>query len=502
MFKFQYRDGYWYNAFDTPPDSPASMLTLEDVKEVSSIRVAVLFKDGSTEIRGFRPNVASHSPCNDNEGYNFNPKEKNRYDAENDPQSNDGYMGSEYGFENGKERNKKKDLVFETKAIQDFPQESSSLAMEEIWVVQKNTDREGLRQTVSAESENLETAKLSPYDITTQYKPNLTCYGDEISATMRSNGNDDQTEPLCLTKKRPSSSMHVLIEKGQSCNQYNAKPFDDNIHEHNERHFTSDHVDGNKFNASPSKESNTNDHYSQYASREQDSEETGQIPAYVAVNILPPQADPLILEPTRQYESVMVGTKCCPTVFLHKEDETTGVQGFKANANGMSDDFLPTYKTHNLEHPVKYGNSQSANPDLQGSKQFLQTVNPDFRNGCGSSITRNSMPYVEEAARPRGLIKLQKPIAVAKAPFTSNDVFNVKTRPNGKSTAMDKRERAFSCSYPNCNKSYLKSSHLKAHYRVHTGIITFIFEYFIYCQNIFKQLFSSYLYHSITSFII
>ena len=47
---------------------------------------------------------------------------------------------------------------------------------------------------------------------------------------------------------------------------------------------------------------------------------------------------------------------------------------------------------------------------------------------------------------------------------------------SGEGSSGDNRERAFVCTFPGCDKSYLKRSHLKAHFRIHTGENPFGFD--------------------------
>ena len=101
---------------DTPPPSP---LAPSASKEVSSIHVAVTYTDGTTEFRGFRGLQAPMSP----------------------PDSDDGRDDVEPELVNDNSVN---DCIFEPHEIKTFPQANGFTNKERIFVVTKNTDREGL----------------------------------------------------------------------------------------------------------------------------------------------------------------------------------------------------------------------------------------------------------------------------------------------------------------------------------------------------------------------
>jgi len=63
-------------------------------------------------------------------------------------------------------------------------------------------------------------------------------------------------------------------------------------------------------------------------------------------------------------------------------------------------------------------------------------------------------------------------VPIAKTSFmiqTSLSPSTTTTATDSKPSTQIQRKKNFICTYPNCTKAYFKSSHLKAHIRLHTG---------------------------------
>merc|ERR1711997_1197417 len=91
----------------------------------------------------------------------------------------------------------------------------------------------------------------------------------------------------------------------------------------------------------------------------------------------------------------------------------------------------------------------------------------------GERAAQSERPAVFSPKSPLKLHQatLQRPVILPKMTNNGPTVFqnSASASTQQSSLHLQSREKSFSCNYGDCDKSYYKLSHLKAHYRVHTG---------------------------------
>lgn len=119
---------------------------------------------------------------------------------------------------------------------------------------------------------------------------------------------------------------------------------------------------------------------------------------------------------------------------------------------------LPNFHPNQRVTPLPMLLSKSADVAIFHQPSIVQVI--VMNNNCTTAANSNCRSVVNSAVTMPGLCP------IAPAPSSPN----VQEFAEMERICSSSRSRPHCCSYSSCNKTYFKSSHLKAHYRTHTGI--------------------------------
>lgn len=401
------------------------------------------------------------------------------------PSSADEDFGEDLG---PREKERRRDMVFEMKAVQDFPQASGYLEKQEIFVVTKNTDREGLTHG----RRNASTFNAQPHLVSTV-----------------------QTEPLCLTTKDaplgpppPPLTSHALIEEDNATpiNMVVAKSSTKDGEQREERSSpeTEKHAQSETHRANFGQMNNIGlDNNNRKQKSSSSAAVVTQIPKeqdggvasvhHVGLNgrrILSPKkrksnnstaaAAPLLLLPPSpaSYPSSGSGsdTDSRPAQMTMTQNKISlGSVIGQSVPPTTSPNSAPTANSSALSRPAVV--VATAASDKPAQQQQQNAIMFNHHGTTTATLYLDNVKMVPATGATTTAVILMGGAAAANiaaavaAPKAGQDqhqpaLYKVtKTR----NLNNDTRERAFVCDYKDCGKTYLKSSHLKAHYRNHTG---------------------------------